>query len=208
MRLCSFGQCDRPTKTATHCKAHYQQLRRGGSLTPLRKVSPRGHRKPKEYVPCGFLGCDKTRHTLQWCVGHYNQLWRGGHLRPLGERLNPATVWDLETIFASCTRSDDCLLFGTEQVSKYPQIRYGDRAQVVHRVVYTLHSGEDITGVPIHHKCGNSKCVNPDHLEPASATENTLEMLGRKAYEARIRNLEARVRELEDELAAKAVIFG
>lgn len=41
-----------------------------------------------------------------------------------------------------------------------------------------------------HHRCANSRCVNPDHLQPISFRENTAEMMQRNYYIERIRELE------------------
>jgi hypothetical protein len=68
--------------------------------------------------------------------------------------------------------------------------------QVVHHYSYWLSTGK-LPLETIHHKCANRSCYNPDHLEEATARENMGEMFARKAYEERIRLLEARVAELE-----------
>lgn len=60
-----------------------------------------------------------------------------------------------------------------------------------HRVAYMAAFGPVPEGEPLHHKCGRSCCVRPEHLTPVTAAENTAEMLARGALEARIRQLEA-----------------
>lgn len=47
-----------------------------------------------------------------------------------------------------------------------------------------------------HHVCANTKCVNPDHLQPVTHRENTAEMLARNSYLKRIAELEAAIREI------------
>lgn len=47
-----------------------------------------------------------------------------------------------------------------------------------------------------HHMCANTKCVNPDHLQPVTHRENTAEMLARNSYLKRIAELEAVIREM------------
>lgn len=42
-----------------------------------------------------------------------------------------------------------------------------------HRVAYKLIVGEIPKGLSLDHLCQNKKCVNPDHLEPVTPTENT-----------------------------------
>ena len=71
---------------------------------------------------------------------------------------------------------------------------------MAHRLSFFLATGAEIGKQVVHHKCANSRCINPDHLERASQADNTLEMLARRDYEARIRALEARVEELEAQL--------
>ncbi|WP_405965909.1 HNH endonuclease signature motif containing protein [Streptomyces sp. NBC_00723] len=45
--------------------------------------------------------------------------------------------------------------------------------QLAHRVSYRLSVGEIPTATPhIDHLCRNTNCVNPDHLEPVTQTEN------------------------------------
>ena len=68
--------------------------------------------------------------------------------------------------------------------------------QVIHHWAYWLSTG-NVPVETIHHKCANRSCYNPDHLQEATARQNMGEMFARKAYEERIRLLEARVAELE-----------
>lgn len=68
--------------------------------------------------------------------------------------------------------------------------------QVIHHYSYWLTTGK-VPVETIHHKCANRSCYNPEHLEEATARENVGEMFARKAYEERIRILEARVAKLE-----------
>lgn len=41
-----------------------------------------------------------------------------------------------------------------------------------HRVFYRRYKGEIPTGLALDHLCKNTKCVNPEHLEPVTAIEN------------------------------------
>lgn len=41
-----------------------------------------------------------------------------------------------------------------------------------HRVYYTRHRGEIPAGMVIDHLCGNSGCVNPDHMDVTTQLEN------------------------------------
>lgn len=63
-------------------------------------------------------------------------------------------------------------------VAGYSQFSIGSRtdgsARTVkgHRVSYTLCVGPVPSSLTIDHLCGNRRCVNPDHLEPVTITEN------------------------------------
>jgi hypothetical protein len=51
-----------------------------------------------------------------------------------------------------------------------------------HRYYWTMLRGPIPDGLTIDHLCLNKKCVNPDHLELVTASENTRRMLaGRRA---------------------------
>lgn len=189
--ICSFDTCDLKPHASGLCRGHYMQQYKGKPLKPLRKRNVG--------KTCLFHTCSLPAKTRELCNMHYRQLMLGQQLKPLGH-----IPWTAARILDSATPSGDCLLFGTNQVTKYPQVRYNGGNITAHRLVFMSSHGELPPRLPIHHKCGNSYCVNPDHLEKASHAENTLEMLGRQAYEAeiallkaRINDLEARVRELE-----------
>ena len=82
----------------------------------------------------------------------------------------------------------------------YGSIYANGRTTGAHRVAYELATGEILEpGEPIHHKCGITLCVNPDHLQRVTSQENNAEMIERNWYKKRIEQLERRVRDLEAE---------
>jgi hypothetical protein len=126
------------------------------------------------------------------------QKWRGQELKPL----RVMGKWTLEKLLSKAEFDGYCLNWR----SKYGRVTYLGSIWGVHTLAYHLATGEDTTGRQIHHKCANAWCIKPDHLEPASNAQNTLEMFARKDYEVRISALEARVNELEAQLVeARAV---
>jgi hypothetical protein len=120
----------------------------------------------------------------------------GKPMRPLYNRTG---VWTLESLLDRANQAGECLEWDV-QCNKYANVWHDNTNWKAHRLAYHLATGEVIGGVPIHHKCANSRCVNPEHLQRASQAENTLEMMARKDYEAEISRLTLRVIELEAQL--------
>ena len=187
--VCSFDGCERDSHALGLCSAHYTQKWHGKELSPLRQ-SNIGR-------VCGFESCERGAAVKGYCSTHYHQDRAGQELRPIGP-----VPWTAERVLAEAVPEGDCLVWGRHQSSR-AQVRYEGRNMHAYRLVFMSYTDDYVKGVPIHHKCANEYCVNPDHLEKASASENTLEMLGRKAYEAEIANLKERIAELEELLSIK-----
>lgn len=75
--------------------------------------------------------------------------------------------------------TDDCWLFaGYVNSLGYGQLFYrtdGKRkSDYVHRASYETFVSQIPEGLVIDHLCKNRSCINPSHLEPVTARENTL----------------------------------
>ena len=62
--------------------------------------------------------------------------------------------------------------FGAERTN-------GQWRALVHRVFYTIHVGPIPDGLIVRHKCDNPPCVNPDHLELGTRTDNAQDRVER-----------------------------
>lgn len=74
--------------------------------------------------------------------------------------------------------------------SGYAIARGTDGGYRVHRLALEATNRTYLGSQTAHHKCAIRACVNPDHLEPVTHAENVGEMLARRAYRARIGELE------------------
>jgi hypothetical protein len=75
--------------------------------------------------------------------------------------------------WAKVDKSGDCWEW-TRKVSPagYGSIWHGDRMQLAHRVSYEMTNGQIPSNLVIDHKCHNTKCVNPDHLQAVTQKQN------------------------------------
>jgi len=71
-----------------------------------------------------------------------------------------------------------------------------NRYVALHRVALEAKEGRSLGSEHAHHTCANRSCCNPDHLQPASAIDNQLEMLERSALRARVKDLTAALAEI------------
>jgi hypothetical protein len=79
----------------------------------------------------------------------------------------------------------------------YPTASLGTHKAALHRASLEMRYCKPLGTQHAHHICGNSHCVNPNHLEPATAAQNVGEMLARTSYEARIKELENELKRID-----------
>lgn len=85
--------------------------------------------------------------------------------------------------------------------SGYPRVKMNGKRVPLHRTVLEIKQKAPLGSQAAHHTCGNNQCVNPDHLQPVTHSENTAEMLARHSYLKRIRELEDALQELSPDHA-------
>jgi hypothetical protein len=92
----------------------------------------------------------------------------------------------------STTTAGGCWVWPRLNRDDYPVVKWRRQTKALHRLALEAkHGGESLGKQAAHHMCANSACVNPDHLQPVTARENTAEMLARTYMETRIADLEA-----------------
>lgn len=136
-------------------------------------------------MKCLYEICKLNAKTAGYCVGHYAQKHKGKDLKPLynhmslQERIEEHMRWE-----------NECLIWDHRlDSSGYPQIKYQGGQRLVHRAYYEimirpLHKHESID-----HLCRNKTCINLNHLEPVSNSENVKRMLAANFYEKEIERL-------------------
>lgn len=73
----------------------------------------------------------------------------------------------------------------------------GYSANRLYRKVLEASIGQELGAQAAHHVCANTKCVNPEHLQPVTHRENRAEMLARHSYLRRISQLESALRSID-----------
>lgn len=53
------------------------------------------------------------------------------------------------------------------------------RTELTHRIAYAVHTGEDVSGLVVRHRCDNPPCCNPAHLQLGTMADNTQDMISR-----------------------------
>ena len=78
----------------------------------------------------------------------------------------------------------------------YAKVKWSNRSIGLHRLALEVKYGKPLGSQHAHHICANTKCVNPDHLQPVTERDNTAEMMARNSYLSRIKELELALAEI------------
>lgn len=83
--------------------------------------------------------------------------------------------WNIQRIMKHVEKTDSCWIWnGGRTVKGYGMISIGGKGRLAHRAIYELLVGDIPEGLVLDHLCCVKECVNPDHLEPVTITENVL----------------------------------
>lgn len=121
---------------------------------------------------CVIKHCENLFHGRGMCRSHYMEWWRG-HI-PLPEYTPPVKPTKLERFLIKVDNSPNengCWLWSA---SFYPNGYSQFDGDVGHRYAYRTFNGPIPAGYHIDHLCRVLACVNPEHLEAVTSSENTL----------------------------------
>ena len=96
-------------------------------------------------------------------VGKYMKRWPKG----VPVSLDWLRRWVLDIPESGCW-----VWMGTTNPGGYGLVGYNGKTKLSHRVAYELKFGPIPEGLDLDHLCRVRCCVNPDHLEPVSRSEN------------------------------------
>ena len=93
--------------------------------------------------------------------------------------------WELY-VFSQLVPNGDCLEWsGFINKRGYGSVTRNKKPLVLHRLIYKLVKGKIPKGKVLDHLCRNTKCANPEHLEPVTDRVNVLRGVGLAAQYAR-----------------------
>lgn len=117
--------------------------------------------------------------------------------RPRGQTIYEAARWLLK--HRTEETADGCLMWtGSFDRHGYPKTSFEDVTWPAHRLIFHAVNGYLHRSEPVHHACGRSGCVHPDHLVRATHAENIAEMHARQGYVETIADLADRVDRLDE----------
>lgn len=66
----------------------------------------------------------------------------------------------------------ECWLWLGTRVRGYGRLRFGGRTVAAHRALYEARRGPIPDGFTLDHLCARPPCINPDHMEPCTVSDN------------------------------------
>jgi len=91
----------------------------------------------------------------------------------------------INRFWSKVNKTESCWLWLESKSDRYGRFKLREKNLLAHRVSYELSVGQIPKGLQIDHLCRNTKCVNPEHLEPVTCRENIMRGDGLAASNAK-----------------------
>lgn len=119
---------------------------------------------------CTIDGCERSVYGRGWCNLHW-QRWRkwGDPTYRLLHRNDPVArlMQKVNKVDSGCWEWT-----GTMSSDGYGRFAVGRSTTTAHRAAYSILVVPVPADLEVDHLCRNRRCVNPEHLEPVTRTEN------------------------------------
>ena len=198
MVICSQASCVKPVQAKGLCFPHYQRLRRYGRLTLCPAPS-----RPRVLSACAVEGCSTEIVARGFCWRHYKRHRRHGdplHVTAPQSRFPCEKTGcerprvsrklcgihcrqsPLKRFFSNVEKTATCWHWrGGNQNGGYGRFFVSGEGgrkthALAHRWLFEVMRGPIPQGLDLDHLCFTPSCVNPDHLEPVTHSENLRRM--------------------------------
>lgn len=130
---------------------------------------------------CAIQGCENQPVCRGWCDKHYTRFKRHGdpeHVTQIDTR-GLSVEGKLRAHGWNVTESYCWEWAGSRKSKRYGTLHINGRYLGIHRLAYETWVGPIPEGLVIRHKCDNTWCINPDHLETGTHADNSRDMVAR-----------------------------
>lgn len=104
-----------------------------------------------------------------------------------------------ERFWEKVEKTEGCWLWGASSDGRYGLFKAGNKITRAHRWIFVCLNGPIPEGLVVRHKCDNSLCVRPDHLELGTQSDNARDRVARGRHaQLRLRGRDAPTCKLSD----------
>ena len=129
-----------------------------------------------ETKTCNYCG-EEYHRQRKWSMDHFRS--RTMCSRECAGMHRPTVLNDYTVTGDGCWNWDGRMDANGYGKAFDPSRPVGSRLDWAHRVSYRTHRGEIPKGIELDHTCENTRCINPDHLDPVTRAEHMARTLRR-----------------------------